>query len=85
MRKERLKNLSTESLIEQRSKILKTLRIIITISIIVLCFYFTRNRLEEINIIHMIVAGGVIGGIIELIMNAAMIRRELKEREISNS
>jgi predicted membrane protein len=84
MRKERLKNLSTESLNEQRSKILKTLRIIITISIIVLSFYFTRNRLVEINIIHMIVAGAVIGGIIELIVNAAMIRRELKERDISN-
>ena len=85
MRKEILKELSTESLLEQRKKIHNTIKITVIVSIIVVVFLLTNKRLNNINIIHMIVAGAVIGGIIELIINAARIRKELKARDLSNN
>lgn len=83
MRKEQLKNISTEILLERKKKTITTIRILFLVSLFgFLLFLNAYNNTKEITIIHVILAGAIVGGIIELIIKLILISREIKERKM---
>lgn len=82
MRKERLNNLSSGLLLERKRRIIKVLRIFFLVSLFgFLLFLNAYYNKKEITIIHVILAGAVIGGIIESVMKLFLINRIIKERK----
>lgn len=85
MRKEQLKNFSTEILLERKKKIITTIRILFLVSLFGFVFFLKAyNNTKEITIIHVILAGAIVGGIVELIIKLILINRIIKEREVSS-
>ena len=83
MRKEQLKNISTEILLERKKTTITTIRILFLVSLFgFLLFLNAYNNTKEITIIHVILAGAIVGGIIELIIKLILISREIKERKM---
>ena len=63
MRKEQLKNISTEILLERKKKTITTIRILFLVSLFgFLLFLNAYNNTKEITIIHVILAGAIVGG-----------------------
>lgn len=84
MGKEQLKNISTEILLERKKKIITTIKILFLVSLFgFVLFLKAYNNTKEITIIHVILAGAIVGGIVELIIKLILINRIIKERKRS--
>jgi multidrug transporter EmrE-like cation transporter len=86
MGKEKLKSHGTGILKERKKKNITVLWILFLIGVIV-CYSFLNsfNNTKEIKITYVILAGAVIGGVIEMIVKIILINKEIKIRSISTS